>query len=184
MRKWKTFFKSLIAIVVILVVLYIYSKTFIYRTTYLEYIEEGVKGTSIDPYLILSMIRVESGFNTNAISSKEAKGLMQVKESTYEDVKSSFENRNEEIDIFDPETNIKVGIAYFQKLIRRYNGNYYIALLAYNGGMGNVDTWIRKGIIPKDLDTEIVPEVPFNETKNYLKKVISTYNIYKFLYNL
>lgn len=184
MGKWKTIFKSLIAIIVILVILYLYAKTFIYKTTYLEYIEESVKGTSIDPYLVLSIIRVESGFNNNAVSSKEAKGLMQIKESTYEDVKASFEDRNGDINIFDPKTNIKIGVSYFQKLIRRYNGNYYIALLAYNGGMGNVDTWIRKGIIPSDLDTEIVPDVPFNETKNYLKKVISTYNVYKFLYNL
>lgn len=184
MGKWKTIVKSLIVIIVVLVILYLYTKHLVYKTTYIDYIEDSVKGTSIDPYLVLSMIKVESGFNVNAVSSKEAKGLMQIKDSTYEDVKDSFTNRNDSIDIFDPKTNIKVGVSYFQKLIRRYNGNYYIALLAYNGGMGNVDAWLKKGIITSDLDTENVPEVPFNETKNYLKKVISIYNIYKFLYNL
>lgn len=184
MGNWKTIIKTLVIITIAICLLYFYAKTFIYKTTYIEYIEENVNDEGIDPYLVLSIIRVESGFNPNAISSKEAKGLMQVRDSTYSDVGNLFPPSDQGIDLYNPETNIKIGIAYFKKLIRKYNGNYYIALLAYNGGMGNVDNWIRQGIVPKDLETSVVPEVPFKETRNYLEKVISTYNIYKFLYNL
>ncbi|MCK9310284.1 MAG: lytic transglycosylase domain-containing protein [Candidatus Cloacimonetes bacterium] len=184
MKKWKTIIKTIIIITIAICLLYFYAKTFIYRTTYIEYIEENVKGEGIDPYLVLSIIRVESGFNPNAISSKEAKGLMQLRDSTYSDVGNLFPPSDKEIDLYDPEINIKIGIAYFKKLIKKYNGNYYIALLAYNGGMGNVDNWIRQGIVPKDLDKSFVSDIPFKETRNYLNKVISTYNIYKLLYKI
>lgn len=183
MEKLKTIFKMLIIIVIVCILLYVYTKTFVYKITYLEYIESSCSGSSIDPYLVLSIIKVESGFNTNAISSKDAKGLMQIKDSTYSEVSSMFPTKYE-VDSYDPETNIKVGVAYFKKLLNKYDGNYYVALLAYNGGMGNVNTWISNGIISTDLDVSIVPEIPFKETRDYLRKVISTYNMYKFLYNL
>ncbi len=182
MHKFKSIMKVIITIIVICVIIYIYAKTFIYKTTYFEYVEKSCLSSNIDPYLVLSIIRVESGFKPNAISSKGAKGLMQIRDTTYSDVADMF-STNPGIDSFNPETNIKVGVAYFKKLINKYDGNYYIALLAYNGGMGNVNNWINDGIIPKDLDESIVPEIPFKETRDYLRKVITTYNIYKFLYN-
>jgi len=184
MKKIKTLLKCITIIIIICILLYVYCKTFIYKTTYLDYIEKSCSGSSIDPYLVLSIIRVESGFNPNAVSNKEARGLMQVRDSTYSDVADMFSGSNKDIDLYNPETNIKIGIAYFKKLVNKYDGNYYIALLAYNAGMGNVDSWISKDIISDDLDTHIVPNIPFNETKNYLRKVISTYNIYKVLYSL
>ncbi len=184
MGKLKVLLKIFIIIIISCVALYFYAKTFIYKTTYLNYIEKSCSGSSIDPYLILSIIKVESGFKPTAISSKEAKGLMQIRDSTYSEVSDMFTSRYDNSDIYDPEINIKIGVAYFKKLLNKYYGNYYIALLAYNGGMGNVNSWISKGIIPKDLDEYIVPDIPFKETKDYLRKVITTYNMYKFLYNL
>lgn len=182
-KKLNHIFKWIIIIVTICVLIYLYSKTFIFKTTYLDYVENSCKGTGIDPYLVLSIIRVESGFNPNAKSSKEAKGLMQITDTTYSDVSYMLTNINSDIDAYDPETNIKIGVTYFKYLIKKYDGNYYIALLAYNAGMGNVDNWISKGIITNDLNDHIVPEIPFNETKNYLRKVITTYHIYKLLYH-
>jgi soluble lytic murein transglycosylase len=183
MHKFKSIAKIIITLVVVCILLYIYSKTFIYKTTYLEYIEKSCSGSSIDPYLVLSIIRVESGFRPDAISSKEAKGLMQIKDTTYSEVSDMFATYNDNIDPYDPETNIKIGVAYLKKLLNKYGGNYYIALLAYNGGMGNVNNWINSGIISNNLNETIVPDIPFKETRDYLRKVITTYNIYKFLYN-
>ncbi|MDD2377140.1 MAG: lytic transglycosylase domain-containing protein [Clostridia bacterium] len=184
MKKIRIIFKIVFAILVVCVLLYVYCKTFIYKATYLEYIEKNCAGSSIDPYLVLSIIKVESGFNSNAISNKEAKGLMQIKDTTYNDVADIFTNIDDKINLYDPETNLKIGIAYFKRLVNKYDGNYYIALLAYNAGMGNVNNWINTGIIPKNLDYYVVPNIPFNETKNYLKKVMTTYKTYKFLYVL
>lgn len=181
--KLKLIFKIIAILVIACIIFYLYAKTFIYRTSYLKYIEENCSGSGIDPYLVLSIIKVESGFNPKALSSKEAKGLMQIKDTTYSDV-SDMISITTEINPYDPETNIKIGIAYFKKLVSKYNGNYYIALLAYNAGMGNVSSWISAGTIPSNLNTSIEPAVPFPETENYLKKVIATYNMYKFLYNL
>lgn len=182
MHKLSFIFKGIIILVIICAIIYLYSKTFIFKTTYLDYVENSCKGTGIDPYLVLSIIRVESGFNPNAKSSKEAKGLMQITDTTCSDVSYILTDMGNNIDAYDPETNIKIGVSYLKTLIKKYNGNYYIALLAYNAGMGNVDNWISKGIISADLNDHIVPEIPFNETKNYLRKVITTYHIYKLLY--
>ena len=185
MKKIKIVFGIIFVILVMFGLVYVGFKTFIYKTPYMEYIENNCSGSGVDPYLVLSIIRIESRFNPNALSNKEAKGLMQVKDSTCSDVANMFViGENEDINLYDPETNIKIGIAYFKKLISKYNGNYYIALLAYNAGMGNVDEWINTNIIPSDLDYYMVPSIPFNETKNYLRKVITTYNTYKFLYGL
>ena len=66
-------------------------------------------------------------------------------------------------------------------LIQRYNGNYYIAICAYNAGIGNVNKWIDNEIIDTSLDTTQV-ELPFSETENYLKRVIHYYTMYKKIY--
>jgi soluble lytic murein transglycosylase len=184
MNKFKTTFKTISIIIIACVLLYFYTKLLIYKNSYVDYIEDICAGSSVDPYLILSIIKVESGFNSSATSIKDAKGLMQVKDTTYSDVADVYPIDGGKIDLYDPEINIRVGVEYFKKLVNRYNGNYYIALLAYNAGIGNVNTWINSGIVPKNLDESIVPDIPFKETKDYLRKVIFTYNVYKFLYNL
>ena len=57
-----------------------------------------------------------------------------------------------------------------------------MAVCAYNAGMGNVDKWIEQGIVDKNLSEYINVNIPFNETKKYLRKVISSYKLYRLLY--
>ena len=80
----------------------------------------------------------------------------------------------------DPETNIKLGSAYFNSLYDKYN-NVAVALTAYNAGTGNVDKWIGENTISDDgSDME---NIPFRETNNYVRKILRDYEIYKNLYN-
>lgn len=58
----------------------------------------------------------------------------------------------------------------------------YLAICAYNAGLGNVDKWIENGIVSENLDDYNENDIPFNETKRYLKNVIKTYKMYKILY--
>lgn len=157
-------------------------KTFVFPRKYFNIIANECVTNNIDPYLVLAVIKAESGFNEDVTSSKEAKGLMQIIDSTaeemYEDDLMDFNAQY----LYNEELNIALGTKYLGTLIKRYNGNYYLAIIAYNAGMGNVDKWIEQGIIPNNLDSVVDNNIPFKETKNYLKKVINYYKIYRVLY--
>lgn len=116
-------------------------------------INEMANKYDVDPKLIRSIIKHESGFNPNAVSSVGAKGLMQIMPSNFE----SYGITNP----FDPKQNIEAGTRMIKANLRKYNGNVELALAAYNAGSGNVKKY---GGIP-----------PFKETQNYVRKVTESY---------
>lgn len=182
-QKLKNIIKWLI-IVAILIALAIIVRSVIikinYPEKYEEYIEKYSKEYGVESELIFAIIKAESNFKQNAISNKEAIGLMQLLESTALEV---AENINKEItkeDILNPEVNIELGTKYISTLINKYE-NIELALAAYNAGIGNVDRWIEEGTIKAD-GTDI-ENVPYKETNNYIRKVIRNYNIYSKIRN-
>jgi soluble lytic murein transglycosylase-like protein len=112
-------------------------------------ITEHARRQQVAADLVRAVIQVESAFNPVAVSSKGAMGLMQLMPATARELGV----RNP----FDPDQNIRGGVAYLRRLLDRYDGNVELALAAYNAGMGNVEKY---GDVP-----------PFKETKNYVKKV-------------
>ena len=175
---------SLIIIFLILAVCgFIGIKTYVYPLEYKDEVLEYSKKYNLDPYLVFAVINAESGFDKHATSSKNAKGLMQITESTAKEVNeitNSVDSLNEE-NIYNEDINIELGCQYLASLISRYNGNYYLAICSYNAGIGNVYKWISQGQISQDLNTTDV-ELPFKETTKYLKKVIHNYKMYKVIY--
>ncbi|NJM10489.1 MAG: lytic transglycosylase domain-containing protein [Bdellovibrionaceae bacterium] len=92
--------------------------------------------------------------------------------------------------LFNPEVNIKLGSAYFARLIKSFNGNIPVALAAYNAGQGRMRRWLgsRRDVSPLDNPGTSLPEVevwmdeiPWNETSFYVKAILRNWLIYKML---
>jgi soluble lytic murein transglycosylase len=84
--------------------------------------------------------------------------------------------------LFEPEKNIQLGIKYYAQLKSIYNSDV-LSLTAYNAGIGNVKKWIDEGIIDAQKEEENIDKIPFEETKNYVRKILKDYNSYKELYS-
>lgn len=153
----------------------------VYKTDYSEYVYKYSKENDIDPLLTFAIIKAESNFKRNIKSKSGAIGLMQLMESTATEEANEV---GEEIivteSLYNPEMNIRIGTKYFAKLMKKYNQNYLLALAAYNAGIGNVDSWIKEGIIKEDASD--IENIPFKETNNYVRKIVRDYKIYQELY--
>lgn len=138
---------------------YIPSSSKSYTGKYANFINKYAEQYKVDPKMIAAIVQTESGFNPNAKSSAGAVGLMQLMPSTAKGLGVG--------NSLDPEQNIKGGTKYFSQLLQKYKGNVKHALAAYNAGPGRVDKWKKNGKIN---------DIPIEETKNYVPKVIANYN--------
>ena len=150
-----------------------------YKTEYSEYVKNYANEYGVDEYLIYAIIKAESNFKQDAVSSRQAKGLMQLMYSTAEEISLKVNVELKEENILEPDININLGTKYISMLIKKYD-NINLALAAYNAGSGNVDGWINKGILKEDGSD--IENVPFKETNNYVRKILRDYEIYKEIY--
>lgn len=152
----------------------------LYPIKYEEYVYKYSEKLNIDPMLTFAIIKIESNFEKNAESKSGAIGLMQLMESTAKEQAEKLDSDYSKQKLYEPETNLKLGLNYFNTLLDYYNQNYVLAFAAYNAGMGNVQKWIEEGIIQEDGSD--IENIPFKETNMYVRKVIKTYELYKKLY--
>ena len=142
-----------------------------------KYSEEN----GLDRYLVYAVIKAESNFNPNVKSNADARGLMQLMEETAVERSNVIDNEDvEAYDLYDPETNIKLGTSYLSYLLNLYDGNTVLAIIAYNAGMGNVQQWIKDGVIQSDGSD--IENIPFKETENYVRKILRDYQMYLKIY--
>lgn len=146
-----------------------------YPLHYYDFVEK-IKGNN-NPIILESIIKEESHFNPFATSYVGASGLMQLMPATYSEI---VKNNNISGDIFNPNSNITAGSKYYSNLKRSLGGKDLYALSAYNGGIGSVSGWMSK-LEYNDTD-EFVEQIPYFETKNYVKKVLRTYWVYGNIY--
>ena len=134
----------------------------------------------IDPYLVLSLTRQESAFNEKAVSSADARGLMQLLPKTAKNVAKTIKF-SKKIDLFDPQQNMLMGTALITQLLTRYEGKTYLALAAYNAGPGPVNRWIKaRGHLPP---LDFVEAIPYKETRFYVLTIMRNYLVYHAVYN-
>lgn len=122
---------------------------------------------NMDKSLILAVIKTESGFDKSAVSSKRAMGLTQVIPETVLYVSQKYNIEVGVNEIFEPYTNIRVGMLYLKNLIERF-GSTERAILAYNAGPSVVKKWIDEGL---EKFGDNYDWVPYKETRNYIKKI-------------
>jgi soluble lytic murein transglycosylase len=153
---------------------------FAYPLLYAAEISTESKHKHLDPMLVHALIREESRYNHLALSRSNAHGLMQLLPGTaYGAAKSIGLSLGGNTDIFKPENNIKLGTQYLSYVARRFNGSALHAVASYNGGPNAVQAWNRSH--PGDTDI-FVENVPFQETRDYIRKVFGTYWTYGKIY--
>ncbi len=157
-------------------------KIFLYPAYFSEYVEKYAKDFDIDPLFVYAIIREESRFKIKAKSHAYAIGLMQIIPQTGRFIAHQIGMKKFSVDsLNDPETNIKMGIWYIRYLLDEFNGNKLHTLAAYNGGHLNVKRWIKKCSDQEDMD-EFISNIKFDETHNYVKKVMNSFNHYREIY--
>ncbi|GAB1401843.1 hypothetical protein MASR1M68_07540 [Elusimicrobiota bacterium] len=145
---------------------------------YSEFINKYSVQYKVDPVLIKAIIKAESNFVSNAVSTKGAIGLMQIMPSTGKQIAQYLQIKNfKEEMLYNPEINIMFGIWYYKILHTMFNGNSNLVLASYNAGLGNVSQWRQTNPIV-EYDSE---QMPFNETKKYVKKIDKIYAMLKFV---
>ena len=167
-----------IVVVAIIITTIIINKLMIkilYKKDYSEYVSKYSQKYNVDENLIYALIKAESNFEANAVSNKNAQGLMQLMPSTAEEVANKNDIELTEENILDPDININIGTKYISTLLERYKC-VEIALAAYNAGIGNVDKWIENGTIKADGSD--IENIPFKETNTYVRKIMRDYKIY------
>lgn len=162
--------------------------TWYFPIKFWDEIEKNAKKYNLEPAFICGVIHAESKFQENALSHKNATGLMQLTEGTaYWALEETglLEEMNideediEKVNLNSPKINIELGSWYLRKLLNQYDENIDLALSAYNAGSGNVAKWLQNNEYSKDGKT--LYYIPFEETRNYLKRVNFSTKIYEFL---
>ena len=131
-----------------------------------------------NPVIILSLVREESYFNPTARSSVGALGLMQLMPQTANDI--ADRNGIKYFELYNPKDNLQIGNLYYSYLKNILNGKDFFVILAYNGGFNAVNKW--KDYLDYECNNDFLEQVPYQETQNYLKKVMRSYWNYIRLY--
>lgn len=150
-----------------------------YPRAYWNLIAPVSQRASLDPYLVLALIRQESLFNPQARSVSDARGLMQLLPSTAARVGPSAGFMQVSLDLYDPTLSVRVGTTYLKSLFAMFGGDPFKAVAAYNGGENAVQRWIAK--YPGG-DDQWVENIGYDQTRNYVKRVIGGLREYRILY--
>lgn len=158
----------------------------IYPKNFEKFIETYAQKYEVDPSVIYALIRTESFFAPEVISNAGAIGLTQLMEFTAGDIARKLKVQN--YSLTDAETNIEFGTFYLSELIKRCDNSYLQALLSYNAGITRVRRWRASSMLEfgqkQNMSNDLFLEtVPYEETRNYGKKLISATVMYEYLYS-
>jgi soluble lytic murein transglycosylase len=147
----------------------------LYPQAFRRLVESQARANRISPYLVMALIREESGFNPRATSWANARGLMQVLPETVGSTRRS--HRLAARKLYEPAYNIRFGCRYLRGLLQTYKGNLEQALAAYNAGTPNVRSWLEGHQFREP--GEFVETIPIPATRAYVKAVLRDAEIYR-----
>ena len=180
-KKVNMLFRILFIIIIVILILLsptVFNKIIrkkMYKKEYSEYVSKYAKEYDVDENLIYALIKAESNFNEKAVSHQNAKGLMQLMQSTAQDLANRSQIKLTKENILEPDININLGTQYIASLLTKYD-SIEVALAAYNAGSGNVDRWIKNGTIKSDGSD--IENIPYKETNTYVRKIMRDFKIY------
>jgi soluble lytic murein transglycosylase len=152
-----------------------------YPRAFPQLVYERAMENGLNPYLLWAIMTVESSYNPDSISPARAMGLLQVIPKT--GLKTAMLLGDEQFgphDLLDEKTAILHGAYYYGRLVHKFRGQELLAIAGYNGGPHRVGDWLdMRGHIPLD---EFVEEIPYNEAREYTKKVTRFLALYLDLY--
>lgn len=151
-----------------------------YPKAFASAVEAAATRSEVEPYLVWAIMRRESAFRPEVASAADARGLMQIIPPTGSAIAEKLaEPRPNPADLFAPDLNIRYGAWYLSQLMKRF-GHPALAAAAYNAGPRATVRWAQeKGSLPLDL---FVEEIPFRETRGYVKQVLADLYLYRSFY--
>lgn len=152
----------------------------IFRAAFPRPHRDTVEASGVEPALVYAVIRAESGYREDAVSSAGAVGLMQVKPATAEFLCEREGIPFDAERLKEGEYNIVIGTRYLLYLMEKFQDEATV-LAAYNAGEGTVRQWLSDGEYSSDGVT--LKKIPYPETDGYIKKVRKFKKIYEFLYS-
>ncbi|MGZ5279843.1 MAG: transglycosylase SLT domain-containing protein, partial [Pseudobdellovibrionaceae bacterium] len=155
---------------------------FAYPQAYSVFVNKYSKQLDVPKELVWGIMRAESTYKRDVISPVGALGLMQVMPGTGMKIAEMLKEKNfVPRSLLEPEMAVKIGARYLQRLDKKFESNIPLIAAAYNAGPHRVGNWLTNfGNL--DVD-EFVEHIPFLETRNYVKKVVSNYQVYSLLYS-
>ena len=147
-------------------------------------VEQATRGeSSVEPALVYSIMREESGYRPDVISPVGARGLLQIMTATGE-VLAEKQGLDlfEADDLFVPNTNISLGSGYLFELSNQFGGRLSASIASYNAGPEAVQEWISEVESTGSQDDEWVESIPYEQTRNYVKRVLRSLYVYRTLY--
>jgi soluble lytic murein transglycosylase len=158
----------------------------IYPKAYERVVESESKKRKVEPYLVWSIMKAETQYKHDAISPVGAVGLMQFMPYTSQKVAIILDEEHKIENMFNPDIAVKYGATYLRKLSEELGGQFPLVAAAYNGGPHRVKLWLRnfKEKDGSNMDYDVfVEHIPFNETRTYVKRVMSYILTYQKLYD-
>ncbi len=149
----------------------------LYPTPFPECVASEGRRSSVDPYLVLAVMRQESVFDPEALSRSGAVGLMQIMPFTGRAIAQKLGESFSADSLLNPATNIRYGSFYLRQLLNQFKGNTVLALASYNGGPPKAAEWYAKNK-RKTFDL-FIEDIGYTETRGYVKKVLANYWTYR-----
>lgn len=150
----------------------------LFPTPYWPQIEKYSREQGLNPYMVASLIRQESGFRPDAVSYSNAYGLMQLLPSVGREMARKAGMRHFRTrDLLNPVVNIQLGTLYLKQLMNEFNGNAEYVFAAYNAGDDRVAAWQKIG--KYDGMAEFVESIPFTQTHEYVESIIRNEHMYR-----